>query len=205
MKSCRTTQIQACLDRLAGGDDAARDELVEMGCGRLRAIAHNMLRRDRVRRWEQTDDVLQEAIYRIHRELASVQLASVRDFLRFSAFHIQREITRLARHYFGPHGWGANYHSDPARNGSRHGAASLAAIDMAPVTDAMQQAEQMTELYAAVDNLPDELREVVEVLWIHGFSQAEAGMVLSISERTVRRRWARARLALGQLLGECTD
>ena len=62
-----TTRIQLRLDRLRAGDASARDELLTMACERLRRLARKMLRGyPGVRRWEQTDDVLQNATLRLH-------------------------------------------------------------------------------------------------------------------------------------------
>src|SRR5262249_12443431 len=64
--SDRTAHIQACLDRLRGGDEAARAELLGCACERLLQLARKMLKGyPNVRRWEQTDDVLQNAFLRL--------------------------------------------------------------------------------------------------------------------------------------------
>jgi DNA-directed RNA polymerase specialized sigma24 family protein len=66
------TQIQTWLDRLIEGNEAAREELIRHASVRLRALARRMLRENpRVRRWEETDDVFQRALLRLHQSLAS--------------------------------------------------------------------------------------------------------------------------------------
>jgi hypothetical protein len=42
--SPQTVQIQAWLDRLRGGDEGARGELLRCACERLRNLARKMLR-----------------------------------------------------------------------------------------------------------------------------------------------------------------
>ena len=50
------SQLAACLERLASGDLAARDEIIELCGGRLRVLASRMLSRfPTVRRWDDTD------------------------------------------------------------------------------------------------------------------------------------------------------
>jgi RNA polymerase sigma-70 factor (ECF subfamily) len=44
--------------------------------------------------------------------------------------------------------------------------------------------------------LPDELREVFDLIWYQGLSRAEAAEVIGISERTLMRRWQEARLTI---------
>jgi DNA-directed RNA polymerase specialized sigma24 family protein len=41
----------------------------------------------------------------------------------------------------------------------------------------------------------------VDLLFYQGLQQAEAAAVLGVSERTVKRRWQSARLALHEALG----
>ena len=62
--------LDACLARLAAGDVAARDRIIELCGERLRLLAHRMLRRyPTVRRYDDTDDVFQNAAMRLHRAL----------------------------------------------------------------------------------------------------------------------------------------
>ena len=66
--------VQRCLDRLQAGDEVARKDLLNAACERLLRLTRKMLRADgRLKRWEQTDDVFQNAMLRLHRSLADVQ------------------------------------------------------------------------------------------------------------------------------------
>ncbi len=110
--SNHTIQIQGWLDRLRDGDEAAREKLLQFSCERLRRLTRKMLRRfERVHRWEQTDDVLQSAMLRLHRTLQDVRPDSPADFYRLAALNIRRELLDLAKHYFGPCGLGARHAS----------------------------------------------------------------------------------------------
>ena len=98
-----STVIQACLDQLRQGDDSARAALLECACERLTRLARRMLRGfPRVQRWEQTDDVLQNALLRLRRALEKTSPESVRSFVNLAAVQIRRELIDLARHYDGP-------------------------------------------------------------------------------------------------------
>jgi RNA polymerase sigma-70 factor (ECF subfamily) len=105
-------QIQSWLIRLQAGDLAARDALLDAAGERLRQLARRMLQGyPRVHRWEETDDVLQNALLRLYRTLKDVPPPSVTDFLRLAALNIRRELLDLAKHYYGPHGIGAHHAS----------------------------------------------------------------------------------------------
>ena len=106
----QTMMIQGYLDRLQAGDESARHELIQCACGRLERLTRKMLHSwERVRRWEETDDVMQNALVRLYRSLSEVKPARTVDFFRLAALHIRRELHDLAKHYCGPHGIGANH------------------------------------------------------------------------------------------------
>ncbi len=69
----RTIEIQIRLDRLRGGDRGALDELLTAARDRLAQLARKMLKGyPGVARWEQTDDVAQNALIRLDRALHAV-------------------------------------------------------------------------------------------------------------------------------------
>jgi len=51
-----------------------------------------------------------------------------------------------------------------------------------------------------VDKLPEEQKEVVNLLFYEGLSQEEAAAILNISVRTIKRRWQEAKLRLHEEL-----
>jgi RNA polymerase sigma factor (sigma-70 family) len=52
-----------------------------------------------------------------------------------------------------------------------------------------------------VEHLPEDEREVVGLIFYHGWTQAEAAELLGVDARTVRRRWRSACLRLSEELG----
>src|SRR6516165_11291134 len=85
------TEARDLPDRLRVGDDSARDRLIALAQGRFVALARAMLRRyPQVRRWEQTDDLLQAALMRLHRSLAQVRPEGVRHFDNLAAAQMRR-------------------------------------------------------------------------------------------------------------------
>jgi RNA polymerase sigma-70 factor (ECF subfamily) len=195
--SSQTLLIQAYLDRLRDGDEAARGELLECACERLRGLARKMLRSyPRVHRWEQTDDVLQNAALRLHRTLGEIALATPRDFFRLAALNIRRELLDLAKHYYGPLGHGAKHATlPPGESGT--------GVDPADRADLSSEGSRLAtwgEFHEQISALPEEEREVFDLLWYQGLSQAEAAQLLGVSQRTIKRRWQAARLRLHEAL-----
>jgi RNA polymerase sigma factor (sigma-70 family) len=186
----QTTEAGDLLDRLRAGDDSARDRLIALAQGRFVALARAMLRRyPHVRRWEETDDLLQAALMRLHRGLAVVRPEGVAHFDNLAATQIRRELIDLARSYHGPEGIGANHHTDGTDPGER----------LAQVAEASGQPESLEEwtaFHEAVDRLPEEERQVMDLLWYRGLTHAQAAESLGLATKTIQRRWTSARLMI---------
>src|SRR6478735_6896195 len=105
-----TVQLNQWVERMRGGELAARDELLRAVGDRLAALARKMIQRfPRVRRWADVDDLLQESTLRLLRALEDVRPASVRDFFGLAAEQMRRELLDLNRHFLGPQGVAANH------------------------------------------------------------------------------------------------
>jgi RNA polymerase sigma-70 factor (ECF subfamily) len=191
-----TVELQGWLDALRSGDERGRKELVNHACERLRKLTRRMLREfPLVGRWEQTDDVLQNALMRLYRALADVTPESLRHFYSLAALQIRRELRDLAKHYLGPEGQGTKYFTSESGIAGHRAPEARANDDQEPST-----LEDWTEFHAQVERLPEPEREVFSLLWYQGLSQSEAAEVLGISLRTVKRRWQTGRLQLYQSL-----
>jgi len=193
----RTTEL---IDLWQAGEPSARDRLLEHCCGRLKTLARRMLRHgfQHVGRWEQTDDVLQQAMLRLHQALEEVKLESGRHFYNLAAIQIRRELIDLARHYYGPLGQGTKHETEQLGDNSEH---HLPLKHDQPDWSAEPSSlAEWADLHCQVEALPSEEREVVELLWYQGFTQEEAAEVLEVSDRTVRRRWVSARARLYEMM-----
>lgn len=188
--------LQACIDRLLAGDEGARNELIQTACARLKRLTRKMLHDfPGVHRWEETDDVFQNAMLRLWRALDQVTPQSVPDFVRLASLQIRRELLDLARHYFGAEGHGTHHASNVDNSTLSKGGP----VDM---TQEPEQLARWTAFHSSVQALPDQEREMFDLLWYHGLTQTEAARALNVSERTVQRRWQTARLAVHRALHE---
>jgi RNA polymerase sigma factor (sigma-70 family) len=184
------TVLREHLSRFRRGEAGALNELIALAGERLRALARRMLRDyPRVRRWSQTDDVLQSALVRLCRALEQVRPATARDFYALATTQVRRELIDLARHYAGPENAAAHHESTdgrPADDAARdpHEPAALA---------------DWGEFHEQVAALPDEQREVFGLVFYQGLTQDAAADVLGVGLRTVQRRWQAALLGLHRL------
>jgi RNA polymerase sigma-70 factor (ECF subfamily) len=148
----------------------------------------------RVKRYAETDDVLQNALLRLLRCLDDVQPASTSALLGLAATQIRRELLDLARHFYGPHGTGAHHASRAGEDSADR------QLDPADSTHDPSALAEWCEFHEQVGKLPAEEREAVDLLYYQGLPQAEAAALLNVSVRTLQRRWQGAQLKLHQAL-----
>ena len=147
-----------------------------------------------VGRWEETGDVLQRAMLRLYRSLEDVTLESGRHFYNLAATQIRRELIELARHYYGPQGQGTKHETDQPSD--EPGGRKIPKHERPDSSAEPSSLAEWTEFHRRIEELPPEEREVVELLWYQGLTQAEAAEVLNVTDRTVRRRWLAAKTKL---------
>jgi RNA polymerase sigma factor (sigma-70 family) len=192
--AAQTTLMVQWLDRMRVGDASARDELIRSFRGRLELLARKMVGRDRrVARWVDAEGVLQNALLRLLRALETVRPESTRAFFGLAAEQMRRELLDLARHYYGPEGEGANHDSvAPRPDDSRPG------LDP-PAPDA-NDLERWARFHEEVERLPVHEREVVGLIFYHGWTQSQVADLFHRDVRTVRRWWEAALVRLHQVM-----
>jgi RNA polymerase sigma factor (sigma-70 family) len=179
--------------RLRAGDPDASNTLIGHTGEHLRRLARRMLRGyPNVARWEQTDDVLQNALLRLHRAITSSPPESARHYYNLAAVQIRRELLDLADRYQGPHGVGANHHTDPTGG---------AVARRAATADGPETVAEWAEFHRHVGRLPEAEREVFDLVWYQRLTQEDAAAVLGVSLRTLKRRWQAARLSIDRVFG----
>lgn len=180
----KMTGAEHLLERLRQGDNTARDDLVRFESARLTVLARRMLRDyPGVKRWEETDDVVQSAIVRLWKALAAVTPECPAAFHRLAALELRRELIDLVRHYQGPEGSGAHHFS-------------TSGIELEQSTNDPGKLAAWTEFHRRVSELPEAERDLFDTLWYQGLSLSDASKMLGIPERTLRRKWRDARLRL---------
>jgi RNA polymerase sigma-70 factor (ECF subfamily) len=188
----QTAQLQALLDRLNAGDDTARAQLLERSLERFRKLTRKYFSKtSRLRRRDETDDVVNKAMIRLHKALTQIHPSSVKTYEGLATRHIRwvlhdlaRELARRPIQYTGVWVPGPT----PELDGP-------AAPDGEPSGPA-----EWAEFHEAIGRLPDEVREVVDALFYGGMTQPEAAELLGVSVATVKRRWVQAQVLLGNAL-----
>jgi RNA polymerase sigma-70 factor (ECF subfamily) len=190
-----TVRLQDCVERWQRGERAAADELLLAVSARMEQLARRMLRGfPNVHTWADTADVLQGSLLRLLTTLRNLCPESVKQFIGLAALHIRRELLDLARRFQG-----RNQREVVEIAGTSESWASLAqAAD--PSSDAVEELELWSRFHEKVEQLPPQEREVVGLLFYHGWAQAQAAELLQVDVRTIRNRWQSACRKLHDLL-----
>lgn len=192
-----TTNLQRWLDCLHAGEEGARETLIRYSCDRLVRLTRKMLRGyPALRRWEQTDDVLQNALLRLYRSLNEVKPLCVPEFLGLAATQIRRSLIDLARHHFGPRADAAHHQTDHSK--LERGSLVKQQADRSPAPQSLQE---WSEFHERIEALPVLERETFGLLWYEGLEQADVAKIMGVNVRTVKRRWRSARMMISQSMG----
>jgi RNA polymerase sigma factor (sigma-70 family) len=189
-----TAVIQRCLDALQG--DASAEPLIrallERAVERLRLLCAALLHRNYPRLAQpplnlETDELLDGVVAGLLTALKKVRPETVRQFFALANQHMRWQLNDLARLLDKqPHAGALAESGVPAPPGSSDSILS-------------QDARRMLD---AIDGLPEEEREVFELVRIQGLTQTEVAGVTGVSVKTVQRRLNRARLLLAEKLAD---
>lgn len=174
-------RLKLGIEQLNAGDTSVRGELLNIACRRLMRLTAQ-LRRDfqGLEGDPTTEDVFQHASLRLYQAMHDTSIHDVRDFYRLAAIQIRRELIELCHHCqsLGD----ASCSDDPSKRVAVH------------------ELRQWARFHNGVDSLPDEQREVFDLIWYHEMNRDEAADLLGVPRPQVRRLWRSARLSLHDLL-----
>lgn len=181
------------------GDRSAREQLAATIYERLLKISRLMLRSgsQQVRRWEQTEDLAQSAWFRVQRVLDNEQLnfADEAQFYRFVARHLRFEMIELYRKHKSRHGSHQTRPSQASESTPGDGEIFIGNDTLDP-----KSIVAWGEFHAAVEDLPEREKEVIDLIWYQGLKQQEAAELLDVDVKTIKRRWRDIKLKLSAQL-----
>jgi RNA polymerase sigma factor (sigma-70 family) len=200
MKDPTTVVLQKCLQRWLLHDRNARQELLLFAKRRLRElVAREFSRYPSLRNFEQTDDLLQESMFRLWQSMEEVKPVSVIEFMGLAALQIRRCLCDLARKH---HGRSKQILSDDG-DGNQVPRPRFVPLN-SKIGDPNQESPDIllnwAEFHDAAGMLPEPERTAFDLLFYGDLPQPEVAGLMNVSERQVRRYWQNARRILGKQL-----
>jgi RNA polymerase sigma factor (sigma-70 family) len=186
-----TVVVQRYLDELAGGSPAEPvvRALLDRAVRRLGQLCAVMLHRSYPRLAQpplnlQADEMLGAVVERLLKALREARPADVRQFFALAGQHMRWELNDIAR-----------------RLDERPDVVELRdEIVPAAFSSDTGLTPDARRILEAIDQLPEDEREVFDLVRIQGISQAEAARVLGVSPMTVMRRLNRSLQTLAAML-----
>jgi RNA polymerase sigma-70 factor (ECF subfamily) len=192
-----TAVVQQYLNDLAGlrGDSPAEPiirELLGTSVNRLQVLCSSLLFRSYPRLTHpplnlQADELLSSVVERLLKAMRQVRPPTVRQFFALANQHMRWELNDLAR-----------------RLDEQAAAVELRdSLVPAPADSSASQISPNTRrILDVIGSLPEEEREVFNLVRIQGMNQPEAAAVLGVSAKTVQRRLNRGLLLLSDQLAD---
>ncbi|MEP7101638.1 MAG: ECF-type sigma factor [Burkholderiales bacterium] len=190
-----TPQITLLLQRAAGGDRAALDAVYTSLYPDLKRLARARLRQQGRGESVSTTMLVHESFVRLV-GARDLRLEDRRHFFAYAAKTMRNIIIDSAREHLAERRGGGAEHvtlgDADADADAMQLADSHASDELVRVSDALHELE----------TVDPELAELVEMRYFGGYSEVEIAELQGVNERTVRRRWDKARAWLFVALGE---
>jgi RNA polymerase sigma-70 factor (ECF subfamily) len=192
------------LDRVAGGDRAARGRLLQRHAPRLRQMVALRLDRRLAARVDPSD-VVQESLAEADRKLSDYARARPLPFYPWLRQIAWEHLLRAHRRHL--HAGGRSVRREEAMRLPLPDelaslmAERLAGRDSSP-SARLERSEQRQRVRAALDLLSDNDRDVLVLRYLEDLTTRETAAVLGLSESAVKMRQLRALQRLHELLGE---
>jgi RNA polymerase sigma factor (sigma-70 family) len=192
--SNHSTTLRYWLGKHNAGDPAAMSELLRFSQDRILAhIRHQFKAFNRLARYVDTEDVLVDVQFKVSQTFRAEPFTDLMHFLRLTARMARNQMVDLTRRYFGPQGAGTQeIHglNAPASDPSVACHSEPRAADEPPDARALR-----TEMNDVIAGLPQDHRDLFDLLYYNQLSRADAAEALGVSLSTLDRRWIAAREA----------
>jgi RNA polymerase sigma-70 factor (ECF subfamily) len=191
--SNHSTTLRYWLGKHNAGDPAAMAELLRFSQDRILTYIRNQFRAyRRLAPYVDSEDVLADVQLKVTQSFRGEPFNDLMHFLRLTARMARNQMVDLTRRYFGPLGVGTHeihLNEDTSKP-------ALAGPNEAPAADDPPDARALrVELDDVISGLPQEHRDVFDLVYYNQLPRADAAEALGVSLSTLDRRWIAAREA----------
>ena len=183
--------ITMLLRQATAGDREALDQVFESLYPDLRRVARSRLHQQGRPESLNTTSLVHESFVRLA-GAASLRIEDRGHFFAYAAKTMRHVIIDSAREHL------AECRGGGAEHLTLGGTAALQVPDTSSSEDLLRVNDALKDLEA----IDPELAELVEMRYFGGYSEVEIAELMGVTERTVRRRWDKARAWLFVALGD---
>ncbi|HEV3167062.1 MAG TPA: sigma-70 family RNA polymerase sigma factor [Isosphaeraceae bacterium] len=196
------SETEQLLDLAAGGDDSARQQLLDQHRAQLRRMVAVRLDRRLATRVDPSD-VVQESLVEAHKQLSDFLCRRPLPFTAWLRQLAWERILKLHRYHIGTQkrsvGREQQWPIGLPDESVQLLAGCLVASETSPSRKAIRE-EQRDQVRAALGRLPPNDREILVMRVLEHLSAAEIATILGITERAAKARQTRALKRLRDLL-----
>jgi RNA polymerase sigma factor (sigma-70 family) len=181
-----STGLRDLLARVRVGEPGAGEALFTHCLERIKVLSHRLFQsRKDLQHFEESDDLLQKTLVRLHRAIQVLKPETTRAFMSIALQNMRWALRDLSR----------EMHSREIKIEPNADLEAIESKEGEPST-----LLEWANFHEAVELLPAEERETFDLIYYGGHNQDEVAEALGISARTVKRRWRLARLLLAKAL-----
>ncbi len=181
-----STNVRDLLGKVTQQEAGATDLLFQHCMERMRVLAHRLFQsRKDLHLFEESDDLLQKTLVRLHRAIHVLKPSTTRAFMTIALQNMRWALKDLAR----------DMHDRLDKLGNSKALAKAPSLEEEPST-----LLEWSFFHDAIQSLPQEERETFDLIFYGGMQQEEAAEFLGVSTRTIKRRWRLARILLAKAL-----
>lgn len=181
------SEITTLLKAAADGDRQAADQAFALLYADLQRLAHSRMRRSGTMTMLDTTALVHESWLRFQ-GAGDAAFADKQHFMGYAARVMHTVVVDFVR----------------SRRAARHGGAVEHVTLNTAIGDSLARQDdeilQVDEAMQALAQADRRLHDVVELRYFGGLTEAEIAAILGVTERTVQRDWAKARLFLSSAL-----
>jgi RNA polymerase sigma-70 factor (ECF subfamily) len=198
----KVSQIFELLAEARRGSDTALGKLLEAYSKYLKLLARVQIGR-RLQGKADASDIVQETFLDVHRQFPNFRGVTEPEFLAWLRRILAGQIAQMMRHYLGTKGRDLKLERDLAADVDESSQAlggGLADSQSTP-SQHVSRREQSVLLAEALEQLPEDYREVIILRHLEALSFSEVAARMNRSENSVQKLWVRALANMRRTLG----
>jgi RNA polymerase sigma factor (sigma-70 family) len=204
MSGDSTQELQDLITRILAGERAARRELLDRSCLRMRHLVLRIVNESfpAVRQQHEVDSIVHETWLRLLQSIQQTDPPTVADFFRLAAFKIRQVLLDMSQRMRQDVARGLIGRGEP-RPGDSSITGGISQISDHASFDPGRLAH-WTEFHETVQTLPEDERAVFEMHYYLDLPQVDIARILDLAPRKVSYLWMGAAMKLTNYLDRTT-